>query len=122
MFECLKKTEFHIHVFQLSQERLELRMEELNRQLLEENHHSRRDKRLNLARLQQEVARQKSERQLVSAVNPLCPVSCVYIYAEELISGCRNGVGFCQAGCYFGISIDLLQIFLIVSLANSNIG
>ncbi|KAK2148871.1 hypothetical protein LSH36_478g02020 [Paralvinella palmiformis] len=51
-------------LMQLSQERLERRIDELNKQLLVEKHSSRRDK-LTLARLQQEMSRQKSERQLV---------------------------------------------------------
>jgi len=46
---------------------IERRLVELNRQLLEERQRSRHD-RLNLAKLQQEMARQKSERPLVSTV------------------------------------------------------
>ena len=43
---------------------IERRLVELNRQLLEERQRSRHD-RLNLAKLQQELARQKSEHPLV---------------------------------------------------------
>jgi len=44
---------------------VERRLVELSRQLLEERQRSRQD-RLNLAKLQQELARQKSEHPLVS--------------------------------------------------------
>jgi len=53
-------------LFQFSQERLEKRVKELNRQLLEEKQNNRRDK-LTVVRLQREIARQKSDGPLVSA-------------------------------------------------------
>ena len=58
---------------QLSQERLERRVDELNRMLLSEQHRNRKDK-LAVAKLQQEVARQKSERSLVCSVVLFCAV------------------------------------------------
>ena len=56
-----------VFVFQLEQERLKWRIDELNQMLIEEKHNNRKDK-LAVAKLQQEVARQKSERNIVSIV------------------------------------------------------
>ena len=54
-----------VFVFQLEQERLKWRIDELNQMLIEEKHNNRKDK-LAVAKLQQEVSRHKSERAIVS--------------------------------------------------------
>ena len=52
----------------MEQQRLEWRIDELNRMLIDEKHNNRKDK-LAVAKLQQEVSRHKSERAIVSTAS-----------------------------------------------------
>ena len=60
----------------MEQQRLEWRIDELNRMLIDEKHNNRKDK-LAVAKLQQEVSRHKSERAIVSTApsHPTPPYS-----------------------------------------------
>ena len=73
---------------------VERRLVELTRQLLEERQRSRQD-RLNLAKLQQELARQKSEHPLVSLYYYLSQTPSYIHTQREFVKHRKTNMSLC---------------------------